>query len=113
VVPLGIPLSEFRSWSEDDQDAALAFMRWKGEACSGCGTRPSEGTDFEPAHEVCKNCEKVESYSDFFGSAHPKAKGVKFFLLTPGAFAAWDAAQADEGEPSEREDRVPPVATLS
>jgi hypothetical protein len=41
-----IPLSEWRSWSEDDQDAALAWLGYLAEqraaTCSGCGTRRDE-----------------------------------------------------------------------
>lgn len=42
VVPLGIPHSRFLSWSEDDQDKALAWRSLQSQRCSGCGTRADE-----------------------------------------------------------------------
>jgi predicted Fe-S protein YdhL (DUF1289 family) len=41
-VPLGIPHSRFLSWSDDDQDKALAWQREQRKVCRGCGTRKEE-----------------------------------------------------------------------
>lgn len=62
-MPLGIPHSAFLSWSEDDQDAALAFMRAKTELCS-CGTRAAEWEADRFAYTGtiwrCPGCELLE-----------------------------------------------------
>lgn len=60
----GIPHSEFLAWDELDQDKALAYARFRHEACPGCGTRPDEwdpkrGGDagaYEPAVHTCPGC---------------------------------------------------------
>jgi hypothetical protein len=40
--PKGIPLSRFLSWSEQDQDAALAWQSYENRRCPGCGTHPDD-----------------------------------------------------------------------
>lgn len=40
--PKGIPLSQFLSWSEPDQDAALAWQSHENRRCPGCGTHPDD-----------------------------------------------------------------------
>ena len=40
--PRGIPLSEFLSWDEADQDAALAWQAYEARRCRSCGTHPDE-----------------------------------------------------------------------
>lgn len=62
--PKGIPLSTFLGWSEDDQQAALA---WQGHEARRhtCGTHPEdwvgpEGQRVEAVHyveQVCRGCQ--------------------------------------------------------
>lgn len=40
--PKGIPLSQFLTWPQDDQDAALLWQSHEGQRCTGCGTHPHE-----------------------------------------------------------------------
>jgi hypothetical protein len=62
--PLGIPLSVFLGWPEDDQDAALQWQAREHQKCSGCGTHPSEWNPSEggsrqayrAALEMCPGC---------------------------------------------------------
>jgi hypothetical protein len=66
--PRGIPLSTFLSWSEADQEAALAWQAHESRRCGSCGTHPDDwspqaGGDREAYHaEVhqCPGCLKVE-----------------------------------------------------
>lgn len=64
MVPLGIAHSQFLSWSEDDQDKALAWMRLRASTCGLCGTRQEEW-DEDPFAYVghswrCPGCEVTE-----------------------------------------------------
>lgn len=63
-VPLALPHSQFKSWDEDDQDKALAYMDDKSYRCGGCGTRPDDWDDDPDAYiadvVVCKGCERLE-----------------------------------------------------
>lgn len=43
----GIPHSRFLSWSEDDQDLALAWLIEKNSKCPRCGTYQEEWIDEE------------------------------------------------------------------
>ena len=60
-VPLGIPHSRFLSWSEEDQDKALAYLREMAQVCSDCGTRGAEWVDDKFAYigdsVRCSGCE--------------------------------------------------------
>ncbi len=66
----GIPLSKFRSWSSEDQDAALAWMIQSGNRCV-CGTYPEEWLDedgypvepppYEVASRVCLGCKALDA----------------------------------------------------
>lgn len=66
----GIPRSEFLSWSESDQDAAVAYMLHKRKKCPHCGSDPTEwlydnGEYREPppyraASFLCGGCEAIE-----------------------------------------------------
>lgn len=81
MVPLGIPHSEFLSWSEDDQDKALAFQRAQLEICSTCGTREAEweADRFAYVGEAvrCPGCEVLEMERD---NVPENAKGVHLRL---------------------------------
>ncbi|WP_402465800.1 hypothetical protein [Isoptericola aurantiacus] len=60
--PKGLPLSEFLSWDQADQDAALSWQAYEARRCSGCGTHPDEG----PKHfhvDVCATCVQLEKVS--------------------------------------------------
>lgn len=46
--PRGIPhQSVFLGWSQEDQDAALAWMTWDARRCPLCGTNPADWKDDE------------------------------------------------------------------
>jgi len=65
--PKGIPLSRFLSWSEQDQDAALAWQAHDNRRCPGCGTHPDDWVEdkggsryaYHAEAYVCQGC--VES----------------------------------------------------
>lgn len=81
-MPLGLPHSEFLSWSEDDQDKALAYRRWKAEECPGCGTRKSKWDADRFAYvaqtERCLGCELISMEHENV----PKGeKGIRIFLV--------------------------------
>ena len=63
-MPLGIPHSQFLSWSDTDQAKALAWQRWQREKCASCGTRRGEWKKdpfaYVASGEVCPGCELVE-----------------------------------------------------
>lgn len=78
------------SWSEDDQDKALAYMRAKLEICPECGTRESEWAEEQYAYVAhptrCRGCETIEIERDAIkqmvqegGSDH----GIKVGLIKP------------------------------
>ena len=73
-MPLGIPHSQFLSWSADDQDKAIAFNRAKAEVCDRCGSRESDWVDpdrpgrllerppLTPFAHKCHGCAEIEQY---------------------------------------------------
>ena len=74
-VPLGIPHSEFKSWSESDQDKALAFNIAKNEICDMCGSREADWVDEEtgrllekpyltPVGIRCHGCAQIAQYKE-------------------------------------------------
>lgn len=81
-VPLGIPHSEFLSWSSDDQELALSYLRYKASACPGCGTRAEDWARDKDAFithtEVCPGCERVEQERE---NDVAKRKGTRISLL--------------------------------
>ncbi len=72
-MPIGLPLSEFLSWSPDDQDLALAFREIEAERCSECGTDPREWLTpdgkpaipppYEVGTHVCLGCKALAQSS--------------------------------------------------
>jgi hypothetical protein len=65
-----LPLSVFRSWDPEDQDAALAYEQYENELCPSCGTLDEEWRDPEtkkpykvPPYEVeshrCAGCQAM------------------------------------------------------
>lgn len=66
--PRGIPLSEFLSWDDDDQDAALLWQAHESRRCSGCGTHPEEWDPatggrrdaYKPELRMCPGCMQLE-----------------------------------------------------
>ena len=79
-VPLGLPHSEFLSWSDEDQDKALAFLRVRAETCA-CGTRREEWDNdrfaFVAESYTCPGCEVLEMEHD---NIDKDRKGVKTYL---------------------------------
>jgi hypothetical protein len=92
-VPLALPHSKFRSWDQDDQDKALAFLRVQRETCQNCGTRMEEwdgkrGGDrfaYVAESERCPGCELIaqehENIHNAAGESGGTTKGVRVFLL--------------------------------
>lgn len=65
----GIPYSQFLSWSDDDQEAALSYMLFERGRCSQCGTfpedwlkdgKPVDPTPYETSSEACLGCATLE-----------------------------------------------------
>lgn len=98
-VPLGIPHSRFLSWTEDDQDKALAWRAEQAQHCHSCGTRRDEWEDDPFAYVVhsdqCPGCELLEiEQEEQEDDAHPE-KGMKVFLLPRETALA--LLEADDG----------------
>lgn len=70
--PKGIPLSQFLSWSEADQDAALAWQSHENRRCGGCGTHPDDWNEkqggsryaWHSEHYQCPGCVMRERHAD-------------------------------------------------
>lgn len=70
-VPLGLPLSEFHSWSQEDREYALAWNYVKASICQRCGTMSHEwldndGKKIDPApYKIkahrCMGCVEMEN----------------------------------------------------
>ncbi len=77
-----MPLSEFLSWDEDDQDVVIGFLHERAQVCSGCGTRRDEWKADEFAYVAessqCTGCELIERER-----AHvpPEVRGAKTYLV--------------------------------
>lgn len=81
-VPRGIPHSKFLSWSELDQDKALAWVRRQAEFCRGCGTRREDWLNdrfaFVAESEICPGCEVMEQEKS---NVPKESKGVHIRLV--------------------------------
>lgn len=91
-VPLGIPHSKFLSWSEDDQDKAIAWTLDQQSLCGQCRTRRSDWEENEYAYiarvERCPGCEAIEYKQDDTqeqAKMGASTKGLKFYLGLPTA----------------------------
>ncbi|MFL6141571.1 MAG: hypothetical protein ACJ72N_06850 [Labedaea sp.] len=66
--PRGIPLSEFLSWRESDQQAALAWQAYESRRCAGCGSHPDDwdpdlGGDpraWRAETRICQGCVELQ-----------------------------------------------------
>ena len=59
-----LPLSEFLSWSQADQDAALAYEAWQGKRCQSCGLHPDDDSgDLVVLNVFCRGCEVTAAHS--------------------------------------------------
>lgn len=98
-VPIGLPHSQFQSWSDEDQDKALAFRRRERSLCPGCGTSKEEWRVDPDAYladvEVCHGCERVELENE---NDVAKAKGAKVGLLPRDVAMAKLELQLESGE---------------
>lgn len=92
-VPLALPHSEFLSWDEEDQDKALAHLRYQASVCNGCGTRKDEWSEDRFAYvaqsDRCLGCEVLAQEKD---NLPEDTKGIRLFLV-PRAFATVDDAE--------------------
>lgn len=52
----GIPLSEFLSWDQHDQDVALAHQGYESRRCRSCGHHPDNGPAVHAHIDVCPGC---------------------------------------------------------
>lgn len=84
----GIPHSEFLSWSEEDQDKAIAFRLHKAKHCSRCGTSQEEWEEnryaYYPEVNRCRGCEMREQQEE----AVQQEKGSKaglYVVLKPAS----------------------------
>jgi predicted Fe-S protein YdhL (DUF1289 family) len=84
-VPLGIPHSEFLSWTEDDQDKALAYHREMARMCKGCGTRQEEWDDDPDAYigdlQYCEGCARLADERNNLSEAGSAVNGLRPRLL--------------------------------
>jgi hypothetical protein len=65
--PKGLPLSEFLSWSQPDQDNALWWQAYESRRCGGCGTHPDDWDDpyaFHAESYTCRGCEFIQAKRD-------------------------------------------------
>lgn len=110
-VPLGIPHSRFLSWSLDDQDKALAFMRYRAEHCPGCGTTRGDWDKDPDAFiadvEICPGCQRIEQEND---NAPAKKKGAKVGLLPRAVALAKVEEYAEDGK--DKPEQGPEVDSL-
>lgn len=90
--PIGLPHSQFLSWSEGDQDAALAWMLDKAEKCGRCGSYPGEWVDekgrkvqpppmFARTHQ-CLGCVTIRATEDLIlaGNKQKMPAGMDVYL---------------------------------
>lgn len=100
MVPLGIPHSEFLSWSELDQDKALAWKREQSKVCRGCGTRKEEWERDKFAYvghiEHCPGCEALEQEKEHLREAEEKGSHGLSAHLIPRQLA--EVAQANQNQ---------------
>jgi hypothetical protein len=66
--PKGIPLSVFLTWSDTDQEAALAWQAHESRRCGSCGTHPDDWSRdrhaFHAEMYVCPGCVEVQRRQD-------------------------------------------------
>lgn len=104
-VPLGIPHSVFLTWSELDQDKAMAYQAEMRTVCKGCGTRKSEW-DADPDAYVgdlvtCEGCTRLAEEEDNMPEDKTRRRGMRPRLVTK-AFAMFQAQKlADADMPEE------------
>lgn len=90
--PKGIPLSTFLSWSDVDQDEALAWQAWESRRCQDCGTHREDwdplvgGSRYAHHAEIstCQGCVERQRAED---SQEVKGGGRGIHVrLAPGAY---------------------------
>ena len=89
----------FLSWSEADQDKAVAFWVWDAEHCRSCGSKQSQWTDpdgrwlFPPELEAeivsCPGCVALDAASQAIGKKDRVARA----RLRPYRLPAQDRAE--------------------
>jgi len=92
--PKGIPLSEFLSWSVDDQDAALSWQQRENRRCPGCGTHPGDWNETEGGSRYawhgeilsCPGCAEQQRMQESPQMKDPLLRGMHVHLR-PGAHA--------------------------
>lgn len=85
--PRGIPLSEFLSWDETDQDAAMAWQMHEARRCPSCKTHPDEWDEdaggrrdaYAADIAVCPGCRTLDAAR----SRHEDTPPGAHLILTP------------------------------
>lgn len=77
--PRGIPLSAFLGWSQDDQDAALAWQADQAQRCPRCGTHPDDPAG-EASKHVCRGCARIHEAQE---SVLERARPFTHIRLSP------------------------------
>lgn len=93
MVPLGIPHSEFLSWSESDQDMALAYVEFQREICKSCGTIDADFRDekgrlldpppMEAVDMLCAGCRMTNDHRNFLENEAKADMAGRYIALRP------------------------------
>jgi hypothetical protein len=102
----GIPPSEFRTWSDDDQDEVLGFRREKAKVCQ-CGTHPDEWERDRNAYTIeiyeCPGCRQLELARAELSKMDLAERAGKYVYLIPTKLAvALQEAREEAQEARER-----------
>jgi len=57
--PKALPLSQFLTWDQADQDAALTWQAYEAARCPGCGSHPDEPAKHFHV-DVCPTCVQLD-----------------------------------------------------
>lgn len=111
--PRGIRRSEFLSWSDDDQDAALAWAELDRVVCGRCGTEhadwdPEQGGDaeaFVPMRITDQGCYLLDAaqanLADDAKETPDAMFGARFVLVRRESHPDYDPAEEDDDSDAE------------
>lgn len=93
--PRGIPLSQFLSWPQSDQDAALGWAAHEAQRCQGCGTHPDDWNEKAGGSRVayhaeireCEGCVHLQRTRESERLSSGKERGLHVRLAV-GSFKA-------------------------
>lgn len=79
-----IPHEEFASWSEEDQDLAIAYHLFQARFCGNCGTDSVKWEENKFAYEAefyrCRGCEMRELKEQELQDQKSPSYGMKIVL---------------------------------